>query len=198
MPHTWRKTEIGILQIFERLGLDTRRIFLFWSVAIGAVCGLVAVSFHLLIRAVTGLLFGAPDFAGVIRTPMTSVLIIFEMTQDYSIILPLMVANLVSLRLSTWLYPRGTYESLSLQEGVHLPTHRTRHILENIHVEDAMVREVIKLEDHQTAEEAIRKRRSGSSAPEHTSRTPIRTTPWTLFSTSWVRATSPACRSSTG
>ena len=137
-------------------------------------------------------------FAGVIRTPMTSVLIIFEMTQDYSIILPLMVANLVSLRLSTWLHPRGTYESLSLQEGVHLPTHRTRHILENIHVEDAMVREVIKLEDHQTAEEAIRKRRSGSSAPEHTSRTPIRTTPWTLFSTSWVRATSPACRSSTG
>ncbi len=107
MPHTWRKTEIGILQFFERLGLDTRRIFLFWSVAIGAVCGLVAVSFHLLIRAVTEFLFGAPDFAGVIRTPMTSVLIIFEMTQDYHIILPLMVANLVSLRLSTWLHPKG-------------------------------------------------------------------------------------------
>ncbi|MDP6087544.1 MAG: chloride channel protein, partial [Nitrospinota bacterium] len=79
-------------------------------------------------------------FAGVIRTPMTSVLIIFEMTQDYQIILPLMVANLISLRVSNWLQRKGTYESLSLQEGIHLPTHQTRHILENIHVEDAMVR----------------------------------------------------------
>jgi CIC family chloride channel protein len=94
-------------------------------------------------------------FAGVIRTPMTSVLIIFEMTQDYQIILPLMVANLISLRVSNWLQRKGTYESLSLQEGIHLPTHQTRHILENIHVEDAMVRDVATLEDHLTAEEAI-------------------------------------------
>jgi CIC family chloride channel protein len=36
-------------------------------------------------------------FAGVVRTPMTSVLIIFEMTQDYAVIVPLMIANLVSL-----------------------------------------------------------------------------------------------------
>ncbi len=94
-------------------------------------------------------------FAGVIRTPMTSVLIIFEMTQDYHIILPLMVANLVSLRVSNWLQRKGTYESLSLQEGIHLPTNQTRHILENIHVENAMVRDVVTLEDHLTAEEAI-------------------------------------------
>jgi CIC family chloride channel protein len=86
---------------------------------------------------------------------MTSVLIIFEMTQDYQIILPLMVANLISLRVSNWLQRKGTYESLSLQEGIHLPTHQTRHILENIHVEDAMVRDVATLEDHLTAEEAI-------------------------------------------
>ena len=32
-------------------------------------------------------------FAGVVRAPMTSVLIIFEMTQDYAVIVPLMIAN---------------------------------------------------------------------------------------------------------
>ena len=34
-------------------------------------------------------------FAGIVRTPMTSVLMIFEMTQDYAVIVPLMIANLV-------------------------------------------------------------------------------------------------------
>lgn len=32
-------------------------------------------------------------FAAVIRAPITSVLIIFEMTQGYGLILPLMIAN---------------------------------------------------------------------------------------------------------
>jgi CIC family chloride channel protein len=36
-------------------------------------------------------------FAGIVRAPMTSVLMIFEMTQDYAVIVPLMIANLVSL-----------------------------------------------------------------------------------------------------
>ncbi len=96
-------------------------------------------------------------FAGVIRTPMTSVLIIFEMTQDYNIILPLMVANLVSFWISRHLQREGTYESLSLQDGVHLPRRETRYILENIHVENAMIRDVVMLEDHLTVEEAIQR-----------------------------------------
>jgi CIC family chloride channel protein len=36
-------------------------------------------------------------FAGIVRAPMTSVVMIFEMTQDYAVIVPLMIANLVSL-----------------------------------------------------------------------------------------------------
>jgi CIC family chloride channel protein len=96
-------------------------------------------------------------FAGIIRTPMTSVIIIFEMTQDYNIILPLMVANMVSLGIAKWLHPVGTYESLSLQDGVHLPTGENRHILEMIHVEDAMVRDVFTLEEDTTVEEAVQK-----------------------------------------
>ena len=40
-------------------------------------------------------------FAGIVRAPMTSVLMIFEMTQDYAVIVPLMIANLVSLFISS-------------------------------------------------------------------------------------------------
>src|SRR5208282_5525177 len=39
-------------------------------------------------------------FAGIVRAPMTSVLMIFETTRDYAVIVPLMISNLVSLFIS--------------------------------------------------------------------------------------------------
>jgi CIC family chloride channel protein len=65
-------------------------------------------------------------FAGVVRAPMTSVLMIFEMTQDYAVIVPLMIANLVSLFVASLLQHEPIYEALAVQDGIHLPT-RTRH-----------------------------------------------------------------------
>ncbi|HEV3218967.1 MAG TPA: chloride channel protein [Candidatus Acidoferrales bacterium] len=65
-------------------------------------------------------------FAGIIRTPMTSVLMIFETTRDYTVIVPLMIANLVSLYISARLQPRTIYDALSLQDGIHLPSSETR------------------------------------------------------------------------
>ncbi|MFZ0820950.1 MAG: chloride channel protein [Candidatus Acidiferrales bacterium] len=66
-------------------------------------------------------------FAGVVRTPMTSVLMIFETTRDYAVIVPLMISNLVSLFISSRLQPRTIYDALSLQDGIHLPAAETRH-----------------------------------------------------------------------
>jgi CIC family chloride channel protein len=65
-------------------------------------------------------------FAGIVRAPMTSVLMIFEMTQDYAVIVPLMIANLVSLFISSRLQRQPIYEALAIQDGIHLPTPETR------------------------------------------------------------------------
>jgi len=65
-------------------------------------------------------------FAGVVRTPMTSVLMIFEMTQDYAVIVPLMVANLVSLFIASRLQHEPIYEGLAIQDGIHLPSAGSR------------------------------------------------------------------------
>src|SRR5271168_2135348 len=65
-------------------------------------------------------------FAGVVRTPMTSVLMIFEMTQDYAVIVPLMIANLVSLFIASRLQHEPIYEGLAMQDGIHLPKAETR------------------------------------------------------------------------
>jgi CIC family chloride channel protein len=60
-------------------------------------------------------------FAGIIRAPMTSVLMIFEITQDYQILVPLMIANLLSFRLSARYQPRPIYDALLEQDGIVLP-----------------------------------------------------------------------------
>ena len=65
-------------------------------------------------------------FAGIVRAPMTSVLMIFEMTQDYAVIVPLMIANLVSLFIASRLQHEPIYEALAVQDGIHLPTAKAR------------------------------------------------------------------------
>jgi len=65
-------------------------------------------------------------FAGIVRAPMTSVLMIFEMTRDYSVIVPLMIANLASLFISSRFQKQPIYEALAHQDGIHLPNIKER------------------------------------------------------------------------
>ena len=60
-------------------------------------------------------------FAGIVRAPMTSVVMIFELTQDYAVIVPLMISNLVSFFISSRLQREPIYEALARQDGIHLP-----------------------------------------------------------------------------
>jgi CIC family chloride channel protein len=59
-------------------------------------------------------------FSGVIRAPITSVLIIVELTKGYSLILPLMIANMTAYALARHWRPRSIYEALLEQDGVRL------------------------------------------------------------------------------
>src|SRR5271157_5783782 len=66
-------------------------------------------------------------FAGVVRAPMTSVVMIFEITRDYAVIVPLMISNLVSYFIASRIQEEPIYELLAEQDGIHLPrveTHR--------------------------------------------------------------------------
>jgi CIC family chloride channel protein len=65
-------------------------------------------------------------FAGIIRAPMTSVFMIFEITQDYQILVPLMVANLLSFLISRRFQPVPVYHALLQQDHIHLPSAATR------------------------------------------------------------------------
>lgn len=64
-------------------------------------------------------------FAGTVRAPMTSILIVFEMTGGYGLVLPLMIANMSAYALARRWRPVPVYEALLAQDGIHLP-HRVK------------------------------------------------------------------------
>ncbi len=60
-------------------------------------------------------------FAGIVRAPMTSILIVFEMTGGYGLVLPLMIANMSAFALARYWREISVYEALLAQDGIHLP-----------------------------------------------------------------------------
>jgi len=102
-------------------------------------------------------------FAGIVRAPMTSVVMIFEITRDYAVIVPLMISNLVSLFIASRLQKQPIYESLARQDGIHLPTAETRQQEGNRQVILVMRPAAEVLAADMTVKEALEKIRSSES-----------------------------------
>src|SRR6266581_2336020 len=103
---------------------------LFIGAMLGGIVGHMAQSLwpsHVAAPGAYALVGMGTVFAGIVRAPMTSVLMIFETTRDYAVIVPLMISNLVSFFISSRLQPKPIYDELALQDGIHLPTAETRH-----------------------------------------------------------------------
>jgi CIC family chloride channel protein len=98
-------------------------------------------------------------FAGIVRAPITSVLIIFEMTGSYGLILPLMIANMTAYAIAKHFRPLAVYEALLEQDGIFLPRKRksSSHLLEEIPVSRAMTTKIVSLESDLTVDEAMKK-----------------------------------------
>jgi CIC family chloride channel protein len=115
---------------------------LFIGAMLGGAVGAVA---HIVMPYYTGnvgayaLVGMGAAFAGIIRVPLTSVIMIFEVTRDYTIIVPLMIANLLSYYVSSRLQEEPIYEGLLHQDGIHLPLGAGARAKERIlHVSDAL------------------------------------------------------------
>ena len=96
-------------------------------------------------------------FAGIIRAPITSVLIIFEMTGSYDLILPLMISNMTAYALARHFRPIPIYEALLAQDNIHLPhrSGRVSHALERLRVADAMTSKPVTIPASATVSDAI-------------------------------------------
>lgn len=139
---------------------------LFLGAMLGGTVGGVAHHFFPAYTATAGayaLVGMGALFAGIVRAPMTSVLMIFEITRDYSVIVPLMIANLVSLFIASRLQKTPTYEALALQDGIHLPTSKTRQELGRRKVAQVMRQETEILPAQTAVRDALNHVRSSAS-----------------------------------
>jgi CIC family chloride channel protein len=102
---------------------------LFLGAMLGGIVGHVAHGLfpaHVASAGAYALVGMGTAFAGIVRAPMTSVVMIFETTRDYAVIVPLMISNLISLFISSRLQRKPIYEELARQDGIHLPTAESR------------------------------------------------------------------------
>jgi len=77
-------------------------------------------------------------FAGFLRAPMTSVFMVLEVSGNYSIILPVIVANTFAYVISRTLQPMAIFDVLTRQDGLELPSMEEQREEDVLRVEDAM------------------------------------------------------------
>jgi CIC family chloride channel protein len=77
-------------------------------------------------------------FAGFLRAPMTSVFMVLEVSGNYSIIVPVLVANTFAYLISRRLQPAAIFDVLTRQDGLELPSMEEQREEGILRVEDAM------------------------------------------------------------
>jgi len=139
------------------------------SLFIGAMLGgSVGILAHRLLPAYTAtsgayaLVGMGAVFAGIVRAPMTSVVMIFETTRDYTVIVPLMISNLVSFFISARLQRQSIYTALAFQDGIHLPTTDTLQHYRQYQIINAMRATTEILPAQITVREALERVRSST------------------------------------
>ncbi len=77
-------------------------------------------------------------FAGFLRVPLTSVFMVLEVSGNYSIILPAILANTIAYLISRSLQPVAIFEVFTHQDGLNLPSMEEQREEVHLHIEDAL------------------------------------------------------------
>jgi chloride channel protein, CIC family len=114
---------------------------LFIGAMLGGAVGGVERHFFPLLTVSTGtyaLVGMGVLFAGFLRAPMTSVFMVLEVSGNYSIVVPVIVANTVAYVISRSLQSVPIFDVLTRQDGLVLPSLEEQREEEILRVEDAM------------------------------------------------------------
>lgn len=118
---------------------------LFMGAMVGSIFGQVANSLFPEITAPAGayaLVGMAAFFSGAAHAPMTSIIILFEMTGEYTIILPLMLATVMSTLISRFISHDSIYTLKLTRRGIRLQRGQDIDVLQAIKVKDVMTTDV--------------------------------------------------------
>ena len=93
-------------------------------------------------------------FAGATHAPLTSIIILFEMTRDPMIFLPLMFACIISTVLTSRFQKKNIYTTKLLNRGVDIDELRETSVLRNIQVREIMSEDLITLSGDNSIKDA--------------------------------------------
>jgi chloride channel protein, CIC family len=93
-------------------------------------------------------------FAGAAQAPITSIMILFEMTGDYKIILPLMITCVISTLVVKKISRDSIYTLKLRRRGINILSSKINDPMETIKVSDAMFRKVITVPENQSVIQA--------------------------------------------
>jgi CIC family chloride channel protein len=80
----------------------------------------------------------AATFAAIARAPLTAILIVFEITGDYGLVLPLMLATALATLLADRLHHENVYTLPLKRRGIHLLRREDIDLLDTVTVGDVM------------------------------------------------------------
>ena len=80
-------------------------------------------------------------FAAATRAPITAVLIVFEMSNDYRLILPLMLASVIATVLAEYIFPESIYTLKLRKKGIHFRHGRDYDLMHGVTVSEIMTRD---------------------------------------------------------
>lgn len=89
----------------------------------------------------------AAMLAGSVHAPLTAILLLFEMTNDYRIILPLMLAVMISLFVSQSIQRESVYLIPLVRKGLRIQRGKDIELLETIMVEQVMQTDFVPLRE---------------------------------------------------
>ncbi|MGB5883414.1 MAG: chloride channel protein [Desulfobulbales bacterium] len=92
----------------------------------------------------------AAVFSAAARAPLTSMLIVFEMSNDYRLILPLMAAGMVASTFAQWLHPESIYTLKLSRRGIRFAQGRDMDIMQTVQVEEVMNKAPITVHNEQS------------------------------------------------
>jgi CIC family chloride channel protein len=92
----------------------------------------------------------AAVFSAAARAPLTSMLIVFEMSNDYRLILPLMTAGMIASTFAQWLHSDSIYSLKLTKRGIRFEQGRDMDIMQTVQVEEVMNKEPITIQREQS------------------------------------------------
>ena len=81
--------------------------------------------------------------AGATRAPITAIFMVFEMTDDYGIVLPLMLVAVISYATARRFAPHGLYDGWLARRGEHLAHGADRALMDRLRARDALATDAV-------------------------------------------------------